>query len=103
MRISRRTRAAIGIAVAGIACTVYAGSVIAAFAHPGASRSAFSSAYQYQYFGGLVTGKGAILANKLKFEFDAKSDSNGVRGSCDVQQKPNRVRCLTVTSLVVVG
>jgi hypothetical protein len=101
MRTSRRLRAAAGFAVAGIACAVYAWSVIGAFAHPSASSGAFSAAYQYS--SGRVTGSGSI-ANNVSFSIDAKADANGVSGSCTVNERNlHRVNCITVTSLAVVG
>ena len=103
MRTNTRTRVASGIAVAGIACAVYAWSVIGAFAHPTAG-SAFAKAYQYQYSAGHVTGGGSILDKSVKFDFEVKAHATGIKGNCNVKEdKTNRVDCLSVTSLVVVG
>ena len=94
-------RLATGVVVAGIACAVYAWSVIGAFAHPSSSSSAFSAAYQYSTGG--TTGSGSILSNAISFDFVARAGSTGVSGTCNVQERTSRVRCLTVTSLAVVG
>jgi hypothetical protein len=101
---TKRMRAASGIAVAGLACAVYAWSVIGAFAQPTAAGSAFATAYQYQYSTGHVTGGGSILSKSVQFDFEAKAHTSGIKGNCNVKEgKTNRVDCLTVTSLVVVG
>ena len=94
-------RLAAGVVVAGIACAVYAWSVIGAFAHPTGSSSAFSAAYQYSI--GSTTGGGSLGKNAVTFSFNASAGSNGINGSCNVQTSTDRVRCLTVTALVVTG
>ena len=88
--------------VASLACSVYAWSVIGAFAHPAASQSA--SALAYQYSAGHVTGHGHILGKTVEFDLDAKADTNGVKGHCKVKEdKTDKIECLTIDSLVVVG
>jgi len=103
VRTNTRTRVASGIAVAGIACAVYAWSVIGAFAHPTAG-SAFSNGYEYEYSAGHVTGGSSILGKSVQFGFDVKAHATGIKGNCNVKEaKTNSVDCVTFTSLVVVG
>ena len=90
-----------GLIVAGLACAVYGWSVLSALAHSDRGASASSAAYQYST--GQLSGSGTIL-NTVSFDFQAKADTTGVRGSCDVQDRAKqKIRCLTVSSLVVVG
>ncbi len=104
MRTRIGTRAASGLVVVGLACAVYAWSVIGAFAQPTAAGSAFATAYEYQYSNGHVTGGGSILSKSVHFDFEAKADTKGLKGHCNVKEdKTNRVECRSITSLVVVG
>ena len=103
-RSSRGMRAASGLVVVGLACAVYAWSVIGAFAQPTAAGSAFGAAYEYQYSNGQVTGSGTILRKSVSFAFTVKADASGLKGDCNVKEgKATLVDCLAITSLVVVG
>jgi hypothetical protein len=103
MRQGKRTRFASGIAIAGLACAVYAWSVLGAFG-ASAHSSAFASASEYQYSAGHVSGDGTILSKSLTYSFDVKADTQGLRGPCKVTEgKANRIDCESITSLVVVG
>src|SRR5215471_8451842 len=101
MNGKRRLRISSGIAVAGIACAVYAWSVIGAFAHPSAVQSA--SALAYQYSNGQVSGAGHILGKAVAFQLSFKSDTSGAKGSCTVSEGRTRIDCVTVGSVAVVG
>ena len=102
MRTRIGTRAASGLVVVGLACAVYAWSVIGAFAQPTAAGSVFAAAYEYS--NGHVTGGGSILSKSVHFDFEAKADTKGLKGHCNVKEdKTNRVECRSITSLVVVG
>jgi hypothetical protein len=104
MRTRIGMRAASGLVVVGLACAVYAWSVIGAFAQPTAAGAAFASAYQYEYSSGHVTGGGSILGKSVQFDFEAHADTKGLKGNCNVKEgKANRVDCRSITSLVVVG
>jgi len=98
-----RTKKALGaLCIAG---AVYGWSLLSALGGFGASQlpaGAAASAYEYQYSNGHVTGGGQILES-ITFVFDAKADSGGVRGTCNVVEKKRHIRCRTVDSLVVVG
>lgn len=91
-----------------MACGLYAGSLLTALGVFGASSQlpaspgAAAQAYQYQYSNGHVTGGGQILKN-VTFGLEAKASTAGARGTCNVVEKKHHVKCLTVTSLVVVG
>src|SRR6476660_10215676 len=102
MRTRIGTRAASGLVVVGLACAVYAWSVIGAFAQPTAAGSVFAAAYEYSH--GHLTGGGSIRSTSVQFVFVANVDTNGLKGNCKVKEgKTNRVDCLSITSLVVVG
>jgi len=94
-------KAASGLVVVGLACVVYAWSVIGAFAQPTAAASASGAAYQYA--NGHVTGGGTILKKSLYFSFTADADANGLKGNCNVKEGKTFIDCVTITSLVVVG
>ena len=95
-------RLAAGVVVAGIACAVYAWSVIGAFAHGSARSSAFAAAYQYS--SDHVTGGGQILGGSVNFGFDVKTSPSGILGSCNVQERrATSVSCLSITALAVTG
>ena len=97
-------KAVSGLVVVGLACVVYAWSVIGAFAQPTAAASAFGAAYQYQYANGHVRGGGTILKKSVYFSFTADADVNGLKGNCNVTEgKATLIDCVTITSLVVVG
>jgi hypothetical protein len=96
-------KVASGLVVVGLACVVYAWSVIGAFAQPTAAASAFGAAYQYQYANGHVTGGGTILKKSVYFAFTADADANGLKGNCNVKEGKTLIDCVTITSLVVVG
>src|SRR3954468_7492646 len=96
-------KAASGLVVVGLACLVYAWSVIGVFAQPTAAASAFGAAYQYQYANGHVTGGGTILKKSVYFSFTADADANGLKGNCNVKEGKTFIDCVTITSLVVVG
>jgi len=99
---SRLKRGVSGGIVAAVACSVYAWSVIGAFAHPTATQSA--SALAYQYSNGHVNGGGHIIGKSVHFEFEAKSNTNGIKGQCKVsEEKTDEIKCLTIASLAVVG
>ena len=94
-------------AVLGTACVLYLGSLLTAFGVLGAPQlpgTAGSGAYEYQYSNGHVTGGGRIFGNRVNFGLEAKADTAGVRGTCNVLYRTSdHIQCLTVTSLVVVG
>jgi hypothetical protein len=94
-------------AVLGAVCVLYLGSLLTAFGVLGAPQAptgAGASAYEYQYSSGHVTGGGQILGNRVNFSLTATADTAGVRGTCNVlDRNTDHVRCLTVTSLIVVG
>jgi hypothetical protein len=95
-------------AVFGAACLLYLGSLLTAFGVLGAPQAptagAGASGYEYQYSSGHVTGGGQILGNRVNFSLTADADTAGVRGTCNVLERNTvYVRCLTVTSLIVVG
>jgi len=96
-----------GLGALCIVCVLYGWSLLTAFGVFGASQlpsgGATASADEYQYSNGSVNGSGQILKS-VDFEFTAKGDTGGVRGTCTVvEKKANQVSCRTVTSLVVVG
>jgi hypothetical protein len=69
---------------------------------PAALGTAASNGYEYQYSNGHVTGGGQILKS-VTFGFEAKANTAGVRGTCNVVEKKTHILCKTVTSLVVIG
>src|SRR5215467_1220892 len=109
MRYGPKMRVGIGLAIAGLAFGVYSWSVLGAFGVVGASAepgSGSSAVYAYQYqYPSSVTGSGTILTGKaaVSFGFNARADLTSASGSCDVRDRTNRVHCLTVTSLAVLG
>jgi hypothetical protein len=94
-----------GLAVLGVVCALYGWSLMTALGVFGAAQAAgmaTAAANGYEYSNGQVTGGGQILKS-VTFGFEAKADTGGVRGTCNVVEKKTQILCSTVTSLVVVG
>jgi hypothetical protein len=96
-----------GLAAVGVVCALYGWSLLTALGVFGAAqvpkRGAAAFAFEYQYSTGHVTGGGQILKS-VTFDLEAKGDTRGVRGTCNVvEKKTHHVLCRTVTSLLIVG
>lgn len=80
-------------------------SVVNAF---GSAGGAASASHGYQYFYGYakaVTGKGTINGprGRVQFSLNAVSDARGTVGSCQVDERGTRLRCLDFGPILAGG